>query len=39
MPAEGLLNKMVIENVDLIANRYDRRAPVEFPQAVDWDNI
>lgn len=39
MPAESLLSKMVIENVDLIANRYDRRAPVEFPQAVDWDNI
>ncbi len=39
MPAEGLLSKMVIENVDLIANRYDRRAPVKFPQAVDWDNL
>lgn len=37
--AESLLSKMIIENVDLIANRYDRRAPVEFPQAVDWDNI
>jgi len=36
---ENLLSRMVIENVDLIANRYDRRAPVEFPQAVDWNNI
>jgi len=39
VPAESLLSKMVIENVDLIANRYDRRAPVEFPQAIDWGNI
>ncbi len=37
--AENLLSKMVIENVDLIANKYDRRSPVEFPQAVDWNNI
>ena len=36
---ESLLSRMVIENVDLIANKYDRRAPVEFPQAVDWNNI
>lgn len=37
--AENLLSKMIIENVDLIANRYDRRAPVEFPQAVDWEDL
>ena len=36
--AESLLNRMVIENVDLIASKYDRRTPVEFPQGINWNN-
>ena len=34
--AEVFLSKDLISGVDLIANQYDRKAPVQFPQAVNW---
>jgi len=31
-----ILDKLIKDGVDLIANQYDRKAPVQFPQAVNW---
>jgi hypothetical protein len=33
------LNQMLIENVDLIAPKYGRRAPVQMPRGIPWDAL
>jgi hypothetical protein len=36
---DRLLREFLIENVDLIVTKYDRKAPEGFPQAIQWDNL